>query len=654
MTSSKEKYQYMPGFGNHFTSEAIPDTLPLGQNSPQKCPKGLYAEQLSGTAFTVPRVHNQRSWLYRIRPSVCHSVYKPYTDNHFITADFSKEKNKPVPNQYRWKPHPLPSADKQVHFIDGLKTLAGVGDPALKHGCSVHMYACNTSMNDLSFFDSDGDLLIVPQLGTLDIRTEFGLMELKTEREKVRPGEIAVIQRGIQFSVNVSETSRGYVLEVYNGHFKIPDLGPIGANGLANPRDFLTPVAAFEDRSVQWKVISKFCGRLFTHERDHSPFNVVAWHGNYAPCKYDLALFNTMNTVSFDHADPSIFTVLTCSTMEPGVAVADFVIFPPRWTVAENTFRPPYFHRNCMSEFMGLIRGVYEAKEEGFVPGGASLHSCMVAHGPDTETFYKASEASLQPAKIPDTTLAFMFESTYMLHVTDYAQENHVDEKYNDCWQGLKSNFRHEPNCQVDVKEGKKNLFFAALIRSTSHHDIQARYPRGKSALTIQLAQNHFIPEYDPTIENSYRKNLMVDNIVCMVDLLDTAGQEEFAAMRDPYIRSGEGFLIVYSITSEASFRKVSQMYNQIVRVKEEPNPCVVIVGNKIDLERDREVSTSDGKDFATSINSPFFEASAKTRINVEEPFAALVRQLRQKKGSEPAATSKPTPEKKKGGCIIL
>jgi len=362
-------------------------------------------------------------------------VYKPYTDNHYITGDFSAEKNKPVPNQYRWRAHPLPPADKEQNFIDGLKTMAGVGDPGMKHGIAIHMYSCNKSMDNTSFFNSDGDFLIVPQLGTLDIRTEFGVME-------VRSGEICVIQRGIQFSVNVQETSRGYVLEVYNGHFKIPDLGPIGANGLANPRDFLTPVAAFEEREVEWKVISKFCGRLFTHDRNHSPFNVVAWHGNYAPYKYDLSLFNTMNTVSFDHADPSIFTVLTCQTLEAGVAVADFVIFPPRWTVAEKTFRPPYFHRNCMSEFMGLIKGVYEAKEEGFVPGGASLHSCMVAHGPDAETFYKASEAPLQPTKIPDTTLAFMFESTYMLHVTDYGQENNVDEKYNECWQGLKSHFK--------------------------------------------------------------------------------------------------------------------------------------------------------------------------------------------------------------------
>eukprot|EP01117_Protostelium_nocturnum_P013417 TRINITY_DN49_c0_g3_i1.p1 TRINITY_DN49_c0_g3~~TRINITY_DN49_c0_g3_i1.p1 ORF type:complete len:442 (-),score=62.02 TRINITY_DN49_c0_g3_i1:132-1457(-) len=436
MENKGSKYLYQQGFGNHFSSESesAKGSLSKNQNSPQECPLGLYAEQLSGTAFTVPRASNQRSWLYRIRPSVCHSPYRPNYENPFITSDFTQQKSRPVPNQYRWKPFPLPKDGVFQDFVRGLKTIAGVGDPSLKTGCATHMYSCNLSMKDTSFFNSDGDFLIVPQLGVLDITTEFGKMEVK-------PGEICVIQRGIQFSVEVSEPSRGYVLEVYNGHFKLPDLGPIGANGLANPRDFLTPVAAFEDREAPWKVLCKFSGNLFEHERDHSPFNVVAWHGNYAPYKYDLALFNTMNTVSYDHADPSIFTVLTCPTLEPGVAVADFVIFPSRWTVAEHTFRPPYFHRNCMSEFMGLIRGVYEAKEEGFLPGGGSLHSCMVAHGPDTDTFQKASKAELKPTKIPDTTLAFMFESTYLFHVTDYARENNLDENYTQCWQGLKSNF---------------------------------------------------------------------------------------------------------------------------------------------------------------------------------------------------------------------
>eukprot|EP01116_Phalansterium_solitarium_P021144 TRINITY_DN6477_c0_g1_i3.p1 TRINITY_DN6477_c0_g1~~TRINITY_DN6477_c0_g1_i3.p1 ORF type:complete len:387 (+),score=82.55 TRINITY_DN6477_c0_g1_i3:161-1321(+) len=363
MAESKaaSKYQYQSGFGNHFSSEAIPGSLPVGQNSPQQCPMGLYAEQLSGTAFTAPRDRNERSWLYRIRPSVCHTPFVP-VDRGLLTSEF--DKIPPTPNQLRWQPFDVPA--EPTTFALGLRTICGAGHPSTRHGMAVHIYVANQSMDASSMYNSDGDFLIVPQQGTLDIRTEFGCME-------VAPGEIAVIQRSIQFSVNVSGPSRGYVLEVFGIHFRLPDLGPIGANMLANPRDFETPVAAFEDRQVEWTVYNKYLGQLFSAKKDHSPHNVVAWHGNYAPYKYNLALFATVNTVSYDHPDPSIFTVLTAPSTEPGTAIADFVIFPPRWMVAEHTFRPPYFHRNCMSEYMGLIRGVYDGKTgAGFVPGGAS------------------------------------------------------------------------------------------------------------------------------------------------------------------------------------------------------------------------------------------------------------------------------------------
>lgn len=428
---SANKYSYQHGFGNHFSSESLPHSLPKDQNSPQQCPYGLYAEQLSGTAFTVPRVGNQRSWLYRIRPSVCH---KPFTkiDNGLLTNNF--EKCAPNPNQMRWLPFEIPK-EKEVDFVEGLSTIGGSGDPSIKTGLAVHLYLCNVSMKNKSFFNSDGDFLIVPQQGSLVIQTEFGYIE-------VEPLEIVVIQRGMQFTVNVNGPSRGYILEVYNGHFKIPDLGPIGANGLANPRDFLTPVAAFEDRQCTFTVINKFLGQLFSTEKDHSPYNVVAWHGNYAPYKYDLRKFCAMNTVTFDHADPSIFTVLSCPTIEPGVACADFVIFPPRWGVAEHTFRPPYFHRNLMSEYMGLIVGSYEAKEGGFVPGGGSLHSCMTPHGPDSKAFEMASKVDLKPSRVADNTMAFMFESSYLLKVTDHAQNYNLDKEYYKCWQGLTSHFR--------------------------------------------------------------------------------------------------------------------------------------------------------------------------------------------------------------------
>ncbi|KAN0014682.1 hypothetical protein ACTFIU_001000 [Dictyostelium citrinum] len=422
-------YEYQSGFGNSFESEAIKGTLPKGRNSPQNCPFDLYAEQLSGNAFTAPRHTQQRSWLYRIRPSVCHTPLKPIDSG--LVCDLN---NLHVdPNQLRWKPFPI-AEDKPHDFVEGLITIAGAGHASVRHGLAIHIYTATKSMENKSFYNSDGDFLIVPQQGTLDIQTEFGYM-------KVKSGEICVIQRGITFSVNVEGPTRGYICEVFGSHFKLPDLGPIGANGLANPRDFLSPVAAYEKKEgIEHTKINKFLGKLFSATQTYSPFNVVAWHGNYCPYKYDLSLFCAVNSVTFDHLDPSIFTVLTAPTNEVGVAAADFVIFPPRWLVQENTFRPPYFHRNCMSEFMGLIRGAYEAKKEGFLPGGASLHSCMTPHGPDSDTFYAAIKAELKPTKIPDVALAFMFESSLILGISDYAKKNYIDDDYWKCWQGLKDN----------------------------------------------------------------------------------------------------------------------------------------------------------------------------------------------------------------------
>jgi homogentisate 1,2-dioxygenase len=293
-------------------------------------------------------------------------------------------------------------------------------------------------MTQRAFYSSDGDFLIVPEKGALAISTEFGRME-------VSPGEICVIQQGIRFSVAVNGTTRGYALEVYGTHFVLPSLGPIGANGLANPRDFLHPTAHFENVTGDFTVIAKFQGKLFQAKQGHSPFDVVAWHGNYVPYKYNLDNFMTINTVSFDHADPSIFTVLTAPSLKPGTAIADFVIFPPRWSVAEHTFRPPYYHRNCMSEFMGLIKGTYEAKEDGFQPGGATLHQMMTPHGPDLQCFEKASNGELKPGRVADGTMAFMFETSLSLAVAPWAMESpNVDKKYNECWQGLKSHFTYE------------------------------------------------------------------------------------------------------------------------------------------------------------------------------------------------------------------
>jgi homogentisate 1,2-dioxygenase len=426
--------QYQSGFGNEFATEAIPGALPVGQNSPQKAPYGLYVEQFSGTSFTSPRATNRRTWTYRIRPSVKHRPFRQIPNNLLRSSPF--DEMPATPNQLRWDPLPIPPAEaKPTDFIDGLITIAGCGDLAAQTGAGIHIYACNTSMFDRFFYNADGETLIVPQTGSLMICTELGVLE-------VAPGEICVLPRGLKFQVElIDEEARGYVCENYGAQFRLPELGPIGANGLANARDFLTPVAAYEESEGDFCIVAKFQGNLWEAEIDHSPLDVVAWHGNYAPYKYDLLCFNTIGAVSFDHPDPSIFTVLTSPSDTQGVANVDFVIFPPRWIVAEHTFRPPYFHRNVMSEFMGLIFGQYDAKEEGFMPGGASLHNCMSAHGPDADAFEKASGAELKPQRY-ENTLAFMFESRYVIRPTKFAMETEALQKdYFDCWQGLKKNF---------------------------------------------------------------------------------------------------------------------------------------------------------------------------------------------------------------------
>jgi len=425
---------YLDGFGNHFATEAVPGALPQGQNSPQRCPYDLYAEQLSGTAFTVPRSGLQRSWLYKLRPSAAEQTeYQKHDNGHYLNnfGDFEL-----VPTQLRWKAPELPSADHAVDFVSGISTICGAGDPSVKTGIGMYTYVCNTSMTHSAFYSADGDLLIVPQQGTLHLETEMG-------RLRVESKEIVVVPRGIKFAVKVDGQCRGYIAEVFSGHFKIPDLGPIGANGLANPRDFKAPVAWYEDYEGPFTVIAKYCGQLFSYSLPYSVFDVVAWHGNYYPYKYDLRQFNVMNTVSYDHPDPSIFTVLTSATTEAGVAALDFAIFPPRWMVGEHTFRPPYYHRNTMSEFMGNIAGTYDAKPGGFVPGGASLHVTMTAHGPEKTAFEQASIAELKPVRYSDNDLAFMFETTYLLKVAPHAlARDKLDTEYLTCYAGFEKKFR--------------------------------------------------------------------------------------------------------------------------------------------------------------------------------------------------------------------
>jgi len=419
---------YISGFGNTVATEAVHGALPEGRNSPQKTPLGLYAEQISGSAFTAPRAENRRSWLYRLRPSADHPPFQPYDGGSLLhAAPFSSDRL--TPNRLRWSPlgAPAPATD----FLDGLITYGGCGDVGQFAGMAVHLYVANRSMEARAFFNADGELLVVPQSGGLRFATEFGCVE-------VSPGEIIVIPRGVRFRVDLLEAeARGYVCEVYGQPFRLPELGPIGSNGLANPRDFQIPCAAFEDTDAPYELIQKFQGRLYVTSLPRSPLDVVAWHGNLAPYKYDLSRFNTIGTVSFDHPDPSIFTVLTAPSETPGVAACDFVIFPPRWMVAEDTFRPPWFHRNVMSEFMGLIRGAYDAKAGGFEPGGASLHNAMSAHGPDLASYRRAVGVDLKPEKI-DNTLAFMFESRWVIRPTAHALASpSLQADYDACWSGF-------------------------------------------------------------------------------------------------------------------------------------------------------------------------------------------------------------------------
>ena len=418
---------YMSGFGAHFETEAVEGALPRGRNSPQRPPFGLYPEQLSGTAFTAPRHENRRSWLYRLRPTAQHGAYRPMARGDLRSGPFAEAPASP--NRMRWDPLPWPQAP--TSFVEGLTTLVGAGSPAEASGIAAHLYLATRSMEGEVFYDADGELLILPQEGRLRLVTEMGVLALA-------PGELGVIPRGVRFRAELPDgRARGYVAENYGALLRLPELGPIGANGLANPRDFLTPVAAFEDVDRPTRVIQKFQGGLWETQLDHSPLDVAAWHGNLAPYKYDMARFNTINTVSFDHPDPSIFTVLTSPSDTAGVANLDFVIFPPRWMVADDTFRPPWFHRNVMNEFMGLIEGAYDAKVGGFSPGGASLHPCMAGHGPDQASYEKASAADLKPHRI-ENTLAFMFESRWVLHPTRLALDTPAMQlDYDDVWSGF-------------------------------------------------------------------------------------------------------------------------------------------------------------------------------------------------------------------------
>jgi homogentisate 1,2-dioxygenase len=429
------KLEYQAGFANEFATEAVAGALPKGQNAPQKSTLGLYTEQFSGTPFTAPRATNRRSWLYRIRPSVRHSGRFKKVDAGLWRSAPCHEHDLPIA-QLRWDPTPLPK--EEMTFLQGVRTMTTAGDVHTQAGMAAHVFLITQSMVDQHFYNADGEMMFVAQQGNLRFVTEFGRIDIE-------PGEIAVLPRGVKFRVEIpSGPARGYCCENYGGAFTLPERGPIGANCLANARDFLTPVASYEEKDTPTELYVKWGGSLFATELPHSPIDVVAWHGNYAPYKYDLRRFSPVGAISFDHPDPSIFTVLTSPSETAGTANIDFVIFPERWAVAENTFRPPWYHMNIMSEFMGLIYGVYDAKPVGFTPGGMSLHNCMLPHGPDRQAFDHASNGELKPVKLTGT-MAFMFETRFAQRVTEYAAKSAtLQDDYADCWKGLEKRF--DPN----------------------------------------------------------------------------------------------------------------------------------------------------------------------------------------------------------------
>ena len=426
---------YMPGFVNDFETEALPGALPQGMNSPQRCEYGLYAEQLSGTAFTQPGP--ERTWCYRIRPSVKHT-------HRFTKIDVPYWKSAPCIDpdvislgQYRWEPV---EAQKQgLTWLNGMRTITTAGDVNTQVGMATHVYLVTESMVDSYFYSADSEMLVVPQQGRLRFYTELGVID-------VEPQEIAILPRGLVYRAEVIEgPCRGFVCENYGQKFDLPDRGPIGANCPANPRDFKPPVDAFEDREVTSKVTVKWCGTFHETTIGHSPLDIVAWHGNYAPCKYDLRAYCPVGSILFDHPDPSIFTVLTAPSGQPGTANIDFVLFRDRWMVAEDTFRPPWYHKNVMSEMMGNIFGIYDAKPKGFVPGGISLHNMMLPHGPDRDAFEKATTSNLGPGKL-ENTMSFMFETRFPQHLTQFAaKEAPLQDDYIECWADIEKKFDGTP-----------------------------------------------------------------------------------------------------------------------------------------------------------------------------------------------------------------
>ncbi|GLI78307.1 hypothetical protein PoHVEF18_006618 [Penicillium ochrochloron] len=408
MTTSKfeidDKFKYLNGFNGYHQSEAAEGVIPLVINIPQKSKYGLHTERISGSSFTAPRKDSKQTWLYRLLPSTCHEDFSLLENHPFNLKNVLNSKYQYSPNRSTWAPAQIA---KEADFLTGLQLIGGAGNPTMKEGLAYYAFTAGKSMpSNQAFYSADGDFLLAPQKGTLDIRTEMGYL-------RVRSNEICVVPRGIRFHVSLpAGPVRGFALELFEGHFELPELGPIGSTGLANIRDFEIPTASFDNSNVDTEIIAKFAGQVHRTVHRGSIFNVAGWSGTYYPFKYDLGKFNTIGSVSYDHTDPSIFTVLTAPSSVPGEAVVDVAVFGPRWLVMEKSYRPPYFHRNTMSEFAFVIKGGFDVTPlPPQLEGLFLLSNTMCAHGADPESWKQATEKELVPEKIPPGNLGMMFES---------------------------------------------------------------------------------------------------------------------------------------------------------------------------------------------------------------------------------------------------
>ncbi|RDI80518.1 hypothetical protein Vi05172_g9488 [Venturia inaequalis] len=437
--TEQDPYSYQCGFDNRFASEAIPGVLPQGRNCPQKVKYDLYSEQLNGSGFVASRSALQHVWMYRILPSVAHREMSKPDINSKIEACFSplNPKVEYNPSQQAWDPFALPEESASIDFVQGLRTIAGQGDAINKAGIAIHVYAASSSMERRAFCNNDGDFLILPQQGRLDIQTELGRM-------MVRPGELVVIQAGIRFKVSLPDgPSRGYIQEIFGTHYELPELGPLGSNGMALPRDFEMPLASFDlDHASEWEIIYKLAGSLHSCRQDHTPFDVVAWHGNLVPYKYAIEKFINMANVEVDQADPTIYCVLTAKSHIPGMSLTDFLVFTKKWISTHDTFRPPYYHRNMSTEIMGLVYGTYGGSSHALEPGGLSYEAAYMPHGETHETWIDATTKALVPSRICEDTLAFMFHISVPLLLTDFAMTNSGRHPASvDQWDGVKGHF---------------------------------------------------------------------------------------------------------------------------------------------------------------------------------------------------------------------